>query len=135
MRIFPVVSVLLFIAACFLPALEFSRKTYSGGDILIVGWFGIMAGCIACYANPVWLFALIMAFVGKNNLALIVGFIALAIGCTTFLLFGRQLGSEWSGDVSGNHYEALVRVLPGCYLWLLSLVAVPAGVFFPNAKF
>jgi hypothetical protein len=131
MKIILIASLGLFAIACCLPALEFSKSqnpkdVLSGANVLAVGWSGIFAGVIAWYANPVWLFGLIMAYIGKPKWAAIAGVIALLIGCTTFSLFGQELPA----DEGGVNHMTLTRTLAGCYVWLVSLVTLPLVMFF-----
>jgi hypothetical protein len=135
MKILLSVPLLLFAVACCLPALEFNqtqnpKDILSGINVLAVGWSGIFAGIIAWYANPVWLFSLIMGFAGKTRVAAIFGIIALAIGCTTFSLFGRELPA----DEGGVTQMTLVRTLTGCYAWLASLATLPLIALFSRGK-
>ena len=127
-------SVVLFAVACCLPALEFNQGNTKdvqwGANILAVGWSGIFAGVLGWYANPFWILGLSMGFVGKPKLAAICGAIAFAIGCTTFSLFGQILPAD-EGNV--NHMT-LARTLPGCYVWLASLAALPLIVLFPKTR-
>jgi hypothetical protein len=135
MKIVLIVSAVLFTIACCLPALEFTktqnaRDVLSGINVLAVGWSGIFAGVIGWYANPVWFAGLLLAFVGKPRIGAIVGLAALAIGCTTFTLFGKSLPA----DEGGVNQMALTRTLAGCYVWLASLAALPLVLFFPKGK-
>jgi hypothetical protein len=135
MKIVLVSSVVLFVAACCIPALQFNKS--QGGDdmmlganVLGVGWSGIFAGVYAWYANPVWLLGLIMGLVGKPRVAAICGLAALAIGFTTFAVIGKMLPA----DEGGSNQMTLVKTLAGCYVWLASLAALPLVVFFPRVK-
>lgn len=121
----------LFAIACCLPALEFSRSaggtdTQWGANILAVGWSGIFAGVTAWYANPVWLLALVLAWFRKPTLAAVAGLVPIGIAATTFSLFGQVLPAD-EGNV--NHMT-LIRLLPGCYVWMASLAVLPLVVFF-----
>ena len=126
MKIGLIVSAVLFGAACSMPALEF-RNSQSpntvmwGASALAVGWSGIFAGVVAWYANPFWLLGLILGFLRKPTPAAVAGAIALAIAGTTFSILGRQL----PGDEGGVTKTTVIRLLPGCYVWMASLLAVP----------
>jgi len=131
MKFLLLASVALFALACCLPALEFTkaptgRDVLWGGNVLAVGWSGIFAGVVAWYANPVWLFGIIMAYIGRPKLAAIAGLVALAIAGTTFSLFGQQLPA----DEGGVNHMSLTRTLVGCYVWLAGLATLPLVLFF-----
>lgn len=122
MRIVPIASAAVFLLACCLPALEFSKErtpdVLSGFNVLAVGWSGIFAGVVAWYANPIWLFALAMAFINRPKLAAGASLLALLIGCTTFSLFGKVLPA----DEGGVTHMTLQKLLPGAYVWLIGLI-------------
>jgi dolichol kinase len=128
-------TILLYIAACCLPALEF-RNSDKPNDImfglraLAVGWSGIFAGVVAWYANPFWLLGLILSLLRKPIPAAIAGLIAVAISLTVFTLIGREL----PGDEGNVTKTAVIRFLPGCYVWIASLVALPVSALFQKAK-
>ncbi len=123
MKIVPIASASIFLVACCLPALEFNKENasdvLSGASVLGVGWSGIFAGVFGWYANPIWLLGVVMAFLNKPKLAAIAAIVAFAVGCTTFTMFGRVLPAD-EGNVT---HMTLVRLLPGAYLWLASLLA------------
>ena len=128
-------SIVLFAVACCLPALEFSKAgntkdVLSGINVLAVGWSGIFAGVFGWYPNLFWLLGLGSGFLGRPRMAAIAGVIALAIGCSTFTLFGRELPA----DEGGVTHMSLSNTLTGCYVWLLSLAVLPWVVFFPKAR-
>jgi len=127
-------SIALFAAACLLPALEFQQSHGTdvqwGANILAVGWSGIFAGVLAWYANPFWVLGLVLGLRGKPKPAAIAGLVALAIGCSTFTLFGKVLPAD-EGNV--NHMT-LVRTLAGCYCWLASLATLPLVAIFPKSR-
>jgi hypothetical protein len=135
MKIILTISVALFVVACCLPALEFSKSQgvkdlLLGGQVLGVGWSGIFAGVFGWYANPFWVLGLVMGFLGKPKWAAIAGIVALAIGCTTFTLFGKSLPA----DEGGTNQMTLTRTLIGCYVWLASLATLPLVMLFPKTK-
>ena len=144
LRIGVIASILLFTLACCLPAVESGRgislpengqmqvisshtQTVRGAAELAGGWIGILGGVVTWYANPFWALAVLFAFLRMRITAAVLGMISTAIGCTVFLLVGRELSG---GDEGGVTTQTIVRLLPGCYLWLASLAAVPlaAGI-------
>jgi hypothetical protein len=117
-----IASVALFVIACRLPALDLRNtgrgpSVMSGLEALGIGWSGIFGGVFAWYANPFWLAGLIAALLRKPIHAEVLGGIAILLGATTFLLIGREL----LGDEGGVTKTTIVRILPGCYVWLASL--------------
>ncbi|MGJ5820021.1 hypothetical protein [Paludibaculum fermentans] len=129
------VSLVLYGAACCLPALAL-RKTGSPDDIMLglralaVGWSGIFAGVLGWYANPVWLLGLVLGALRKPTAAAIAGVLAVAIACTVF----SDLGRELPGDEGNITKTAILRVLPGFYVWLASFLVLPVAAFLQRGK-
>src|SRR5262245_44483143 len=98
------VSIALFIVACALPALEF-KNSNGPNDIMLglralaVGWSGIFAAVIAWYANPFWMFGLLMGFLRKPWLCTAAGVVAVAIALSTYSVVGRELPGD-EGNVT-----------------------------------
>ncbi len=128
-------TVVLYLIACCLPALEF-KNSDKPNDImfglraLAVGWSGIFAGVMAWYANPFWMLGLILALLRKPVFAAVAGVIAIAIALTTFSVIGREL----PGDEGGVTKTTVIRLLPGFYVWIASLVALPVTAAFQRAR-
>ncbi len=127
--------IVLFVVACCLPALEFSKgqggkDVLWGGNVLAVGWSGIFAGVVGWYANPIWVAGLVLVLLGRPKLAAVAGLLALTIGCTTFTLFGKDLPA----DEGGVNHMALTRTLAGCYVWMASLASLPVAALLTKAK-
>ncbi len=120
------VPVLLFVLACCYPALEWT-KDFRPNDIMFgmrafaVGWSGILAGVFAWYANPLWLLAAILIFIRRPLWALAPSILAIVIGFTMY----SDLGRELPGDEGGTTKTTIIKLLPGCYIWLASLIAMP----------
>lgn len=125
------ISLLLYLAACCSPALLFTtltrdsltpvaHETMWGFQVLLKGYLGIVQGIIGWYANPLWLAALLV-FPKRPKAALAVGLASLVIALTTFLAIGKDL-AVWASDPYHQHLSA---PLPGCFLWMASLAAVP----------
>jgi len=135
MRRVVLVSLVLFAIACCLPALEFKHSNGPndamwGAGALLMGCLGIFAGIGAWYANPFCFIGMVLGFFRKGVLAAIAGIIAIAIAANTFSVLGRVLPAD-EGDV--NHMT-VVRLLPGCYVWMASLVVLPLAALFRRAK-
>jgi len=126
-----IASFILYLVACCLPALEFKNSNSSnnvmlGLRALAVGWSGIFAGVFSWYANPAWLFGAILMCLRKPVPAAVFGVIAIALACTTFQLIGREL----PGDEGNVTKTTVIKLLPGCYVWMASLVSLPLAAFF-----
>ena len=121
------VPLALFALACCLPAVHMAKDNGIGFGIhtLAIGWLGIFAGVFAWYANPLWALGIICSAFRKRIPAMIFGVLALPIALTVFNDIGRQIPAD-----EGNATKtAIVRLLPGAYLWLASLVALPIAAF------
>ncbi|MEP6534899.1 MAG: hypothetical protein ABJF23_06265, partial [Bryobacteraceae bacterium] len=116
------ISPVLFAVACCLPALEF-RNSGTPNDVMLglralaVGWSGIFAGVFGWYANPFWAFGLLLSGLRKGRAAAVFGVIAMALAATTFSDIGREL----PGDEGNVTRTAILRLLPGCYVWMAAL--------------
>jgi len=122
MKILILTSVLVYVVACCLPALQWRDdnkplEIMLGLRALAVGWSGIFAGVVAWYANPLWLLSLSLAFLRKPWLGSIAGVIALLIALTVFNVVGRELPN----DEGGVTKTRIVAVLPGAYVWFISI--------------
>jgi hypothetical protein len=133
------ISPALFIAACCLPALEFTKSegglnVMLGANILAVGWSGIFAGIPGWYANLFWVLGLVLGFlrkpIGQPWWAAGAGVLGLLIACSAFKMLGQTIPGD-EGDVT---HLTLVRFLPGFYVWIASLATLPVLVFFNKPK-
>lgn len=131
-----IASVVLFVLGCALPALEFKQSGGRPNDVmfglraLAVGWSGLFAAIFAWYANPVWFFGAILMALRKPIPATVLGVIAVAIACATFSVIGREL----PGDEGNVTKMTVIKLLPGCYVWLASLVLLPLAAFFSRSS-
>jgi hypothetical protein len=125
-------STVLFVAACVLPALDFQGHVYSGMFVLYAGWLLPMAGGPpAWYANPLLFFAVLalQAYATGSHRAwavhaLVLGLGALALGATTLLLFSHPLALNPDDRLEKDE---LSQLLIGCYAWWASLLCVAVG--------
>lgn len=88
---------------------------------MAVGWSGIFALVVPWYANPVWVLGVLFGFLKMSKAGAVAGVIACLIAASIFPVIGRDL----PGDEGGVTHTSIVRLLPGCYVWLLSLVVLP----------
>jgi len=120
------VPLILYILACCYPALEWSNSQ-KPNDIMLglralaLGWSGIFAGVFAWYANPLWFVSLILAGFRKPMWALTPSLIAIAISFTVY----QDIGRELPGDEGNVTKTAIIKLLPGCYVWFASLISLP----------
>jgi hypothetical protein len=131
MKILWFASLFLFLVACCMPTVMFKSNTGEidvmlGLRALAVGWSGIFAGVIAWYANPFWLVGLVLTWLRKPVPGLLLGLVAIVIAYSTFALVGREL----PGDESNVTHNTVVKLLPGCYVWMASLILLPIAALF-----
>lgn len=123
MMFIPCASLLLYGIACCLPVLEL-RHSNGTTDVMLglralaIGWSGFFANVHGWFANPLWLTGVVLAFGRKPLPATLAGLAALAVAATTFLALGRELPAD-EGNVTKM---TIVRVLPGAYVWMSSML-------------
>ncbi|MEO6993964.1 MAG: hypothetical protein ABI273_10065 [Lacunisphaera sp.] len=126
-----IANLFLFVVSCCLPALEF-KNSNSPNDVmfglraLAVGWSGLFAWIFTWFANPAWLLGVIFMSRRKPTPAVIFAVVAIALAGTTFSVIGRELPA----DEGGVTKMTVIKLLPGCYVWMASLVTLPFAVFF-----
>lgn len=125
-------SVVIYITACVLPALEFIHtdgthdELMIGANVLAMGWCGIFMLNLAWFANPFYIVSVVLLWLRKYKASIISATVALIIGAQTFLLFGHQ----WLADEAGIKHFQLKAIHIGTYIWLLSiLIVLPAAYF------
>jgi len=128
MRAVAPVSLVLFVAACCMPALDWRKDgVMYGYSVLAVGWSGIFAGVLAWYANPLLAFAMGFSFMKQPKTAAVFGLLSLGLALTTYLWIGREL----PGDEGGVTKTAILKLLPGCYVWFASIAVIPLAALLP----
>ena len=112
--------VLLFAAACALPALHLTgrREVWTGVELIAMGWMGLTLGQYGWLANPAVLIALLLAMRGRTSLAIIFSFIAAALGLHTLWLLGHEIKL---GDEPFNTVR-VVSLGAGYYVWMTGLL-------------
>lgn len=121
-------SLLLFIIACNLPALEFRRnengqEIWNGGATLVMGWLGLFVGQLAWLANGPLFLAMVCLLLRQRRACLVFGGLALLLSCTTWTLFGSTL----DGDEGGVNKLILLRLHAGVYVWQASMLVLFVG--------
>ena len=118
------VPVVLMIVSCCLPSLEFNGErgvdVMVGGQVLALGGLGLLIGIPGWLANPIWLAGVLLGLFRRRKGAAIAGGLAVLIACTVFSLIGREVPT----DEGGVNHMHLARLLPGFYVWLLSLASL-----------
>lgn len=125
-------TVLLYLAACCLPALIVSTPSPErlfGITALMYGWMVVPMGNLAWCANLLWFLALNLALTGKHKVATWLGIIAFALGLTTY-----QLTGDIPGTQAYEMRDRFLQLLPGAYLWFAALAALPIGIRWRAAK-
>ncbi|MFN8442824.1 MAG: hypothetical protein U0175_18755 [Caldilineaceae bacterium] len=126
--IFFLLTILLFILACAVPALEFRHYcsdpanydmvTWEGLRALALGWMGLFVGMIGWYANPFWLFGMLAYLFNFRWVARILLFIALVLALTSFMLIDTSVPAD-----EANVCKLMLETpLIGFYLWLGAMV-------------
>ena len=119
-RILAAVALLMWCVSLAFPALILSRHTYSGLEILLTGWLGLIVLMFAWLANPFFLYAAVRQLSGRPAPRALLFAVALAL--STFLI-DRILTDEGGGKDIVYGYGL------GAILWFLSifLLATAAG--------
>ena len=117
----------LFVLACCLPALQMAKgnEVSFGVHALGMGWLGLFAGVFGWYANPLWGLGVFFSALRKRVPAILFSVLALPIALTVF----NDIGRELPGDEGNVTKTAIVRLLPGAYLWLVSLITLPFAAY------
>ena len=134
MKLILIASLVTFVVACCLPALEFKNSNgpndvMLGLRALVVGWSGLFAGVMAWYANPVWAAGIVLGLLRKPVWMAVAGILAIGVGSTTFAILNREL----PGDEGNVTKTTVIRILPGCYVWLASFALLPLAALFAKA--
>lgn len=119
-------SVVCFLAACAMPALELTGKehtTVSGAAALLQGPLLLMIGQLSWLANGLWALALLLVLLSRPRGALIASAGAFLVANHAWALFGQQIPGD-EGDVT--HYQ-LKAFHAGFYLWLASFLILAAS--------
>lgn len=104
----------LFLSSLFLPAFILKTQLLPGWDVLVFGWYGLLAANVAWFANPAYAYALSQMLRMRYTRA---GWVAL--GGAIISLQSWTAHSWWFNEGSGTPIEALGSAY---YVWTLSLV-------------
>lgn len=121
-------SLVLFLAACYLPALEFrrneaGREIWSGGQCLAIGWLGLLAVQFAWLANAWLLLAAVFLLQRRRRDCIISVVLALVFSMHVWVLFNGSV----PGDEANVSKLFLTRLREGTYLWQASMVVMLVG--------
>lgn len=130
-----IASVVIFVAACLCPALDFRVFTSDpqdyrvvtdrGGNLLLLGWWGVLAGVPAWLANPCWVASVVAEYWHHPALALGLSVAALLLASSTFRLRRKAVAR----DEGGVSQALLLRPRIGFALWLAAMALVAAASF------
>lgn len=126
------ISLVLYVVACVTPAMVFDRETWSGLQVLVLGWQGILLGQFAWYANLFWALSVVLAFFRKWILTCATAVLALVIGLDglSFVNARVPLDEAFVNTMVFRSYQV------GFYFWLASLIwlAVAAAAAWALAR-
>lgn len=117
------VSLFLFLLACFTPAMVFDKETWPGVQVLALGWQGVLLGQFAWFANPFWLLSLLLAFLRRWLLTLAATLVAalVALDALSFLGTTVPLDEGFVNTMVFKSYHV------GFYFWMASIAVVGLG--------
>jgi hypothetical protein len=114
--------VALYAISVFLKVFVFrGTEAITGGELLLIGWVGILAGAIGWYANLLFVPGLILFAVGNYRMSRWFALAALMIALTSLLI--REWPSGWGPG------DRIASFGPGIYAWLGSMALLTAGSF------
>jgi hypothetical protein len=124
-------ALLLYLAACAMPALEFEQienlargpAIMKGYETALLGWQALFAGNFGWLANLPFAIGLVFVLTGSWRPAAVCCGIALLLALDSLLLMGERI----KADESGLNHMVLSRLYPGFYLWLTSIAAALFG--------
>lgn len=111
----------LFLASLFLPALILETGALPGWHVLAFGWYGLLAANVAWFANPAYGYALSQMLRMRYARA---GWVAL--GGAIISLQSWMADAWWFNEGSGTPIEALGSAY---YVWTLSLIIPVVAAF------
>lgn len=107
-------SGLLYLTSLALPALLFAQHApLPGYEALAWGWWGLLTGDPAWYANPAYVVTIVLMGMRRFGAALVAAAFAVLVGGSSFLA-----KAWWFNEGSGTPIAALGT---GFYVWLLAL--------------
>lgn len=119
-------SLVLYVAACVLPALVFvspnGQQNTDGFSALVIGWAAPLFGQFAWYANLLFILSIIGLLRGWRITILLVA-LSLLLAADTFMLYSQRVPA----DESGNNYMTFQYPTIGFYLWIASMVVIGVG--------
>ena len=121
-----IISLLLYVSSLFFVATTGSGlkpgDTWTGWAYLLFGWMGILGLVIAWYANPLYIFSVVLLLLKKYKEAFILLVISIIISLQTiYFFFMKEIPT-------GVPVYGLNRMVPniGFYLWELSFIILCA---------
>lgn len=111
----------LFLASLFLPALLLETQALSGWHVLAFGWYGLLTANVAWFANLAYVYALSQMLLMRHARA---GWVAL--GGAIVSLQSWTAEAWWFNEGSGTPIEALGSAY---YVWTISLIILVSAAF------
>jgi hypothetical protein len=117
------VSLILYVLACALPAMVFDEQTWRGYEVVLSGWMGVFLGQFAWFANFFWWLSLVLTLLRRWFLTIAATALACFIAFDAFSFIGKQvpLDEAFVNTMLFKSYDF------GFYFWLASIVAVGIG--------
>jgi hypothetical protein len=112
----PVAIAVLWAASLALPALAAGGRSFTGFELLLEGWQGVPRGVYAWFANPLFIFAIACALLGRDRVAAAASAVAALLGGTS--VFVESILRERMTSVP----DIDMRV--GFYIWMVALAAL-----------
>ncbi len=126
-----VVSTVLFIVSCALPALVLyntatkQEDTMSGVTLLLTGWLGVFVMQGGWFANPLLAVTLLLLLMGRYRGAFWTGFLAVLVGLSSLSWYFHSIPAD-EGVSPTRQLELLYPTL-GFFFWLGSLLVGPVS--------
>jgi hypothetical protein len=130
------ISLMLFVLSLYLDAARFTENpgtanaqliTHSGFVMFFMALFGPFYGNFAFFANPLLLVGWLMISAQKYRGAAITLFIAFLFTLQTHSLHSQRIYE----DEGGVNFSYMTHLLPGWYVWLLSILfPLAAAIYF-----
>jgi hypothetical protein len=127
------ISAVLYSIACIVPALAFvnnnyadSYQTWSGFDLLAIGWMGVLIGQLGWYANPLLWLGVVALLLRRLYIAMALVCLSLCLALNTFFLYLQPVPA----DAASTNRLLFQHPQVGFFLWIGSILVIGAGAVF-----
>jgi hypothetical protein len=122
------ISLILYAAACLVPALHFDKTTgeqqiMKGWEVALLGWQAVLIGNFGWGANPILILAWVLLLLGSGRIATVCGGLAVVFALMSLMLLGKTIPA----DEGGVTHMVLSRLYIGFYLWVASMAVFVAA--------